>query len=120
MSTNDGTVAMQVRVRAPLRTEVEDWRRKQERVPPLSEALRQLLLLTTMSAFSTPSFAPATIDRAANTTVGILQAVASALLAKLHEDPTHLSSCAPRSGACATKPRTSVSTTPSEIRCSGS
>jgi hypothetical protein len=39
---NDDTAAMQVRVSGHLREQVENWRRSQLRIPPLSEALRQV------------------------------------------------------------------------------
>ena len=40
---NNDTVAIQVRVSGPLRKKVEDWRKAQDRVPPLSQTLRLLL-----------------------------------------------------------------------------
>jgi hypothetical protein len=42
MSDNT-TVAVQVRVSGPLRKQLEEYRKGQDRVPPLSQALRALL-----------------------------------------------------------------------------
>jgi hypothetical protein len=42
MPDND-SAAIQVRVSGPLREKLENWRKAQDRVPPLSQALRQLL-----------------------------------------------------------------------------
>lgn len=41
--SHDDTAAMQVQVSGPLREQVENWRRAQPKIPPLSEALRQLI-----------------------------------------------------------------------------
>jgi hypothetical protein len=40
---HDDTSAMQVRVSGPLRERVENWRRAQTKIPPLSETLRALI-----------------------------------------------------------------------------
>jgi len=40
---DDDTSAMQVRVSGPLRERVENWRRAQTKIPPLSETLRALI-----------------------------------------------------------------------------
>ena len=36
--SHDDTAAMQVQVSGPLREQVENWRRAQPKIPPLSEA----------------------------------------------------------------------------------
>lgn len=40
---SDEPSAIQVRVSGSLREQVENWRRSQEKIPPLSQALRLLL-----------------------------------------------------------------------------
>jgi hypothetical protein len=40
---DDDTSAMQVRVSGSLRERVENWRRQQSKIPPLSETLRALI-----------------------------------------------------------------------------
>jgi hypothetical protein len=42
-STENAGAAIQVRVEGPIFSRIENWRRSQSKIPPRSEALRQLV-----------------------------------------------------------------------------